>query len=169
MCGVCACVCVYQVSDVHDHDEERAVPIGDGELHLALHLPRRGAEGRLWCSGRGCVRTFCLIISSDGMEEGVDQVTLETRNPETRTTSGPEPQNVPVCVRACVYLCDLGGAPQQVVDVVVELQLPFSRHLLDVCAAEHHLVGETRGEKEAEECAWRCSPSWRSILRPCSR
>lgn len=98
----CVCVRVYQVSDVHDHDEERAVPVGDGELHLALHLPRRGAEGGLWCSGWGCVQTFCLIISSDGMEEGVDQITLEA---ETGTTSGPEPRNVPVCVQVCVCTC----------------------------------------------------------------
>jgi len=45
------------------------------------------------------------------------------------------------------YLRDLGGAPHQVVGVVVELQLPPGGHLLDVGATEHHPVGETRDEE----------------------
>lgn len=67
----------YQVSDVHDHDEEGAVPVGDGELDLPLHPARCGADGRLHPSGRSRVQAFGLIISGDGMEEGVDQVALE--------------------------------------------------------------------------------------------
>lgn len=43
-----------------------------------------------------------------------------------------------------MYLGDLRGAPHQVVDVVVELQLPLGCHFFDVGATEHHLVGETR-------------------------
>lgn len=62
---------------MHDHDEKGAVPVGDGELDLALHPARCGAEGRLRPSGRSRIQTFSLIISDDGMEEGVDQVTLE--------------------------------------------------------------------------------------------
>lgn len=43
-----------------------------------------------------------------------------------------------------MYLRDLCGTPHQVVDVVVELQLPLRCHLFDVSATEHHLVRETR-------------------------
>lgn len=38
--------CDYQVSDVHHHDEESTVPVGDGELHLSLHPTSRGAQWR---------------------------------------------------------------------------------------------------------------------------
>lgn len=86
---------VYQVFDVHDHDEEGAIPVGDGELDLALHPTRRGADGRLQRSGRSRVQTFCLVISDDGMEEGVDQVTLEAA---ARTSADH-------VVFACVYVC----------------------------------------------------------------
>lgn len=50
-------------------------------------------------------------------------------------------------VYVCVYLGDLCGAPHQVVNVVVELQLPLGCHLFDVGATEHHFVWET-GDKE---------------------
>ena len=49
-----------------------------------------------------------------------------------------------------VYLCDLCGAPHQVVDVVVELQLPLGSHFFDVGATQHHLVRETR-DKERDK------------------
>lgn len=83
------------------------------------------------------------------MKEGVDQVTLE---PETMTSS-TEHQHVSTQFTECVceYLCDLCGAPQQVVDVVVELQLPLCRHVFDVGATENHLAGETRKKRESDE------------------
>lgn len=87
---------------MHDHDEEGAVPVGDGELDLALHPARCGADGRLHPSGRSRVQTFSLIISDDGMEEGVDQVTLEAA---VRTSAGF--LYLCVCLRVfcvCVYL-----------------------------------------------------------------
>lgn len=34
-----ATVFIYQVLNVHDHDEERAIPVRDGELHFSLHPP----------------------------------------------------------------------------------------------------------------------------------
>lgn len=46
---------VYQVFYVHDHDEERAISVGDGELHLALHPARGGANRRLRPSERSRV------------------------------------------------------------------------------------------------------------------
>lgn len=70
---------------MHDHDEEGAVPVGDGELDLALHPARCGAEGRLQPSWRSRVQAFSLVISNDGMEEGVHQVTLKAA---TRTSEG---------------------------------------------------------------------------------
>ena len=42
-----------------------------------------------------------------------------------------------------MYLCDLCGAPQQVVHIVVELQLSLGGHFFDVGATENHLVRET--------------------------
>lgn len=95
-------VCVYQISDVHDHDEQSAVPVGDGELHLSLHPTRRGTQWRLRCFGRG-VQTFGLVVSCDWMKEGVDQVTLE---PETmRSSTGREPQHVPTQFTESVCVC----------------------------------------------------------------
>lgn len=49
---------------------------------------------------------------------------------------------------AWVYLCDLGRAHHQVVDVVVQLQLPLGGHLLDVGTAQHHFTWETEGGGE---------------------
>lgn len=46
-----------------------------------------------------------------------------------------------------MYLGDLCGAPHQVVDIVVELQLPLGCHFFDVGATEHHFVWETRDEE----------------------
>ncbi len=54
-----------------------------------------------------------------------------------------------------VYLRDLRGAPHQVVDVVVELQLPLGCHFFDVGATEHHLVWET-SEKDREQINQLC-------------
>ena len=51
------------------------------------------------------------------------------------------------CVRACVYLGDLCGAPHKVVDVVVELQLPLCCHFFDMGTTQHHFVGETRDKE----------------------
>ena len=43
--------CVYQIPDVHDHNEESAVPVGDRELHFSFHATRSGTEWRL-CNGK---------------------------------------------------------------------------------------------------------------------
>lgn len=48
-----------------------------------------------------------------------------------------------------MYLGDLCGAPHQVVDIVVELQLPLGCHLFNVCATEHHFVWEARDKERA--------------------
>lgn len=78
------------------------------------------------------------------MKEGVDKVTLEAEHTIINQT---EHASVRVCVRVhmhlCAYLSDLSGAPQQVVDVVVELQLPLGSNVFDVCSTKDHLVGET--------------------------
>lgn len=58
-----------------------------------------------------------------------------------------KPLLVSVFVCVCAYLFDLGGACQQVMNVVVELYLSLYCHLLDVCATEHHLVREA-GERQ---------------------
>ena len=57
-----------------------------------------------------------------------------------------------MCVFLCLceYLRDFSGAPHQVVDVVIELQLPLGCHFFDVGATEHHLVRETR-DKERDQ------------------
>ena len=55
-------------------------------------------------------------------------------------------------MRACVYLCDLTGAPQQVVDVAVEFQLPLSGDFFDVRSTQHHLVGETTNTDIRSKC-----------------
>lgn len=47
-----------------------------------------------------------------------------------------------------MYLGDLCGASHQVVDIVVELQLPLGRHFFDVSATEHHFVRETRDKRD---------------------
>lgn len=31
------CLILYQVFDVHDHDKQSAVPVGDRELHFSFH------------------------------------------------------------------------------------------------------------------------------------
>lgn len=49
-----------------------------------------------------------------------------------------------------MYLCNLCGAPHQVVDIVIELQLPLGCHFFDVGAAKHHFVRETGDKKRAE-------------------
>lgn len=48
-----------------------------------------------------------------------------------------------------VYLCNLCGAPHQIVDVIIELQLPLGGHFFDVGASEHHFVRKTGDRKRA--------------------
>lgn len=58
-------------------------------------------------------------------------------------------RSVEVCIcGACAYLDHLRGAPHQVVDVVVELQLPLGRHLFDVGATENHFVRKTTAKEK---------------------
>ncbi len=54
------------------------------------------------------------------------------------------------CAYVCGYLCDLCGAPHQVVDVAVEFQLPLRCHFFDVSATKDHLVRKTGGKERGE-------------------
>ena len=48
-------------------------------------------------------------------------------------------------------MSDLRGAPHQVVDIVVELQLPLGCHIFNVGATKHHFVRETRDKERDME------------------
>lgn len=49
----------------------------------------------------------------------------------------------------CAYLGNLCGASHQVVDIVIELQLPLGCYFFNLASAKHHFAGETR-EKEKQ-------------------
>lgn len=110
----------YQPPDVHHHDEELVVLVGDGELHLAAHLPQgtspRGVwrgegtrEGRGGDTGRtrgGCgvhpspptcwfwcrAGASCLLIPRQWVEKGVDEVALRGKEGPVPVTTLPSTQ-----------------------------------------------------------------------------
>lgn len=96
----------YQPPDVHHHDEELVVLVGDGELHLPADLPQGTSPCGVWRGGGGTgegsrrdtegprigygahpspptcrlwgrVGASCLLISGQWVEKGIDEVTLQ--------------------------------------------------------------------------------------------
>lgn len=106
------------------------------------------------CFGHG-IHTFCLVIPRNWMKECVDQVTLEEDQKDWKSIPDYYHSSIwSVFVCVCVYLGNLCGASHQVVDIVIELQLPLGCYFFNLASAKHHFAGETREKEKQGMISW---------------